>query len=233
MFKILCRYTFVLIIIMQFSEMIFASDGEDLYTTEQKELSSSCRIFYAGDRREDRMLEEYRNKKKLSLILPKLCKDNNIENSGDSPVVSNNSIKIHPLEDIVQHRSHCPYIDEMQNLQQSHVEEHQKLRSVNVFDESLESLLNTTQVVQDNQSLNEVSHKKTVKRLVHFKSLDSESFSFGCDDDVSLYNGERLDDFLLSDEAVSFSPFFEEQNYKIQVSPSTEFDKKSEGEVSV
>ena len=133
----------------------------------------------------------------------------------------------------MQHRSHCPYIDEMQNLQQSHVEEHQKLGSANVFDESLESLLNTTQVVQDNQSLNEVSHKKTVKRLVHFKSLDSESFSFGCDDDVSLYNGERLDDFLLSDETVSFSPFFEEQNYKIQVSPSTEFDKKSEGEVSV
>lgn len=211
MFKILCRCTFVLIIIMQFSEMIFASDNEDLYTTEQKELSPSHRIFYAGDRREDRMLEEHRNKKRLSLILPKLCKDNNLENSGDSAVVLNNSIKIHPLEEIKQH---------------------QKLGSADVFDESLKSLLNTTQVVQDNQSLNEVSHKKTVKRLVHFKSLDSESFSFGCDD-VSLYNGERLDDFLLSDETVSFSPFFEEQNYKIQVSPSTESDKKSYDDDSV
>ena len=242
MFKIYGNIIFFAAIVMQFFVVVIASDNaesgkiilreidvsQSIHDTqvvsdfnkkesEEEILHFSMSTFCGGDRREDRMIEEQKKKNRLSLILPKLCRNNRIDELEDSIPVSNNFIASHTPKKIEHSISGIALVQDVQ------IEEAQKLATANVFDESLESLLNRTQSFQAYKHIDQTTHKKLVGRLIHFKPTERESFSSGSD--VSLYNGEMLDDFLLSD--------FEEQIYKLQVSASSESDRKSDEDLSV
>jgi len=185
--------------------------------SEEEILHFSMSTFCGGDRREDRMIEEQKKKNRLSLILPKLCRNNRIDELEDSISGSHNSTATHTPKKIEHSTSRIALVQDVQ------IEQAQNLPTANVFDGSLESLLHRTQMIQACKHIDQTTHKKLVNRLIHFKPSERESCSSGSD--VSLYNGEMLDDFLLSD--------FQEQIYKLHVSPSSESDRQSDEDLSV